>query len=90
VTGMLLRGYPVICVIVMVIVVCVEMLGLTFWVWRAYRKKAVQKCSGKIYQSESTWAKEEEMYFALGDNDDSDLDDVKEEVKKCMTEADHD
>ncbi|KAH0541628.1 hypothetical protein FGG08_003918 [Glutinoglossum americanum] len=87
VTGMLLRGYPGACVIVMVIVVCVEMLGLTFWVWWAYRRSAPQMPSGQ----RSVWRKEEN-YFAVGDlddegDDDSELNTVTDETMEPMIEA---
>lgn len=87
VTGMLLRGYPGPCIVVVVAVVCVEMLALSFWVWWAYRRSGQQ-------QEFRPAQRKEESYFALADHDDDDDGDsdvdVTDEAKKRMLEADHD
>jgi hypothetical protein len=93
VTGMLLRGYPVVCLVVVAILAGVEMWGLTFWVWWTYRKRPVQKDSRNSCKTGSTWGKEEGEYFALADDDededdDSDPNGVKNEAKKRITGAD--
>jgi hypothetical protein len=78
VTGMLLHGYRGVCIAVMISVVWAEMLGLTLWVWWAHRKQ---------YSPKNT----QENYFALAEdeNDEFDLNDVKDDDKKCLMEAVH-
>ena len=87
-TGMLLHGYSNSYITVAGVVVGIEMLGLTGWVWRVYRKKQQRDDEGdwdddgavggirkKKGKKGPAWAKEEgENYFAVEGDEGDDKD----------------
>jgi Cytochrome domain of cellobiose dehydrogenase len=73
VSGMVLRGYQQLCIIIMAIAVSLELAGLSFFVWWKYRR-STQKDKAEGFKA--PWRKDDEnnKYFALGTADDEDDD----------------
>ena len=89
VTGMLFRGYKVLCVVIMAVVVCTELIGLTFWIWWRQRI-STHKAGHKIFQG-PLWKTTDDSnkYFALGEDDDEGSEtDEKSEEKKMLEVSD--
>jgi Cytochrome domain of cellobiose dehydrogenase/Eukaryotic cytochrome b561 len=72
ITGMLLRGYQQLCIISMAIAVCIEMVGLLFFVWWKYRRNT-QKMMKEGLKAPRQQG-DDNKYFALGTTDDEDED----------------
>ncbi len=97
ITGMVLRGYQQLCIIVMGIAVGIEIVGVSFfvwWKWRGNMLKAKKESFGPMVTA--PWQKEEDSkYFALGtvdDEEDGDEDsssgsDEKSEKKGMLSGA---
>ena len=79
----------------MAVLVSTELLGLTFWVWWAYRR-STQKAAPEPFESTPAWKKGDDgRYFALGDSDGEDDEDEdssesgeKSEKRKLMPGGD--
>ena len=88
VSGMVLRGWRTLYVIIMGAAVCTEMVGLSVWIWLSVRRSAKESTKDR-----PVWNTEEDAqkYFALAEAEDEgedSNDDVEKGENEAMLEAD--
>lgn len=84
ISGMMLRGWQTLCIVIMGAVVSTEMVGLSVWVWVRVRRSAKESAKDR-----PVWNTEEDAqkYFALAEAEDDEDGDSDESMEKGENKA---